>query len=90
MNPKLPTILPKLRPTQAEQIAVQNEAASEMRAESLTEVAQTADLLVQSLRWAHRAHCTDEPMAAEILLRDALGDAVRLLQRLQEIERCAQ
>jgi hypothetical protein len=90
MNPKLPTILPKLRPTQAERTAVQSEAASDMRGSYLTEAAQTADLLVQAVRAAHRAHCSDTTSAMELLLRDAMADAVRMLQRLQEIERCAQ
>lgn len=58
--------------------------------EPLTKAAQTANLLVQDLREAHKAACDDQP-ALEILLRKLLGDAAGVEQRLAELQsRCAE
>ena len=58
--------------------------------EPLTKAAQTANLLVQDLREAHKATGDDQP-ALEILLRKLLGDSAGLEQRLAELQsRCAE
>jgi len=58
--------------------------------EPLTKAAQTADLLVQDLREAHKSACDDQP-ALEILLRNLLGEAAGLSHRLTELPaRCAE
>ena len=58
--------------------------------EPLTKAAQTANLLVQYMREAHKATGDDQP-ALEILLRKLLGDAAGLEQQLAELQsRCAE
>lgn len=53
--------------------------------ESITKAAQSADLLARDVREAHRNSCGDNP-ALEILLRDLIADAMKVKNRLAEIE----
>jgi len=53
--------------------------------ESITKATQCADLLRDDIREAHELSCQDNPVL-EILLRQLLGDTVRLNDRLAEIE----
>lgn len=58
-----------------------------LQAESITKAAQCADLLVSDIREAHRQACESEP-ALELLLRDLIGEAVKMKNRLGELENC--
>jgi hypothetical protein len=53
--------------------------------EAITKAAQCADLLVGDIREAHKVACHENP-ALEILLRELLGDAVRIKNRLAELQ----
>ena len=53
--------------------------------ETLVKAKQTAFTLVGEIRWAQKQACQDNPVL-EILLRDLIGDAVKLQNRLAEIE----
>lgn len=57
--------------------------------ETTQAAAQAAELSMSAIRQAHRAACSDYPDQMEILLLEALGDAVKLHQRLQAIAACA-
>ena len=52
--------------------------------EATSAAAQSAELTLSAVREAHQASCADGG-AMELLLREALGDAVRLYQRLDLI-----
>ncbi len=58
------------------------------QAETITKATQCADLLVSDIRDAHCHACDDDP-ALEILLRDLIGDAVKIKHRLSEIQNCS-
>jgi hypothetical protein len=53
--------------------------------ETITKAAQTADLLASDIREAHSQACGENP-ALEILLRDLIADAMKVRNRLAEIE----
>ena len=53
--------------------------------ETITKAAQCADLLVSDIREAHKVACHENP-ALEILLRELLGDVVRIKNRLAELQ----
>lgn len=55
--------------------------------ESITKAAQSADLLAGDIREAHSQACGQNP-AVEILLRDLIVDAMKVRNRLTEIETC--
>lgn len=55
--------------------------------ETLTKAAQSADLLASDIRDAHSQACGENP-ALEILLRDLIADAMKLRNRLAEVEAC--
>ena len=55
--------------------------------ESITKATQCSSLLYDDIRETHKISCHDNP-ALEILLRELLGDAARLKNRLVEIESC--
>jgi hypothetical protein len=55
--------------------------------ESISKAAQAADLLVSDVREAHSQACGENP-ALEILLRDLIADAMKVRNRLAEIEVC--
>jgi len=55
--------------------------------ETITKAAQTADMLANDIREAHGQAC-DENLVLEILLRDLIGDSMKLRNRLAEIEAC--
>ena len=57
--------------------------------ETITKAKQTANLLKGDIREAQRQACQDDPVL-EILLRELIGDAVKLQNRLAEIEACFQ
>ena len=57
--------------------------------EAITKAAQCADLLLSDIRDAHKLACRDNPLL-EILLRELLGDAVKIKNRLAELEGCHQ
>lgn len=57
--------------------------------ESITKATQCAALLRDDIREAHKSSCEDNPVL-EILLRELLGDAARLNNRLAELEACIQ
>jgi hypothetical protein len=63
---------------------------TEHLAELCTKAAQTAQMTVSDLRQAHVAACDDKESALEVLIRDAMRDAVALSTRLDTIARCAQ
>jgi hypothetical protein len=52
--------------------------------EAITEAAQCSDLLVSDIREAHKFACRDNP-ALEILLRELLGETMRIKNRLAEL-----
>lgn len=54
-----------------------------------TQAAQSAQLTASAVRAAHKASCWPETDAIQILLVEALADAVKLQQRLEAIETCA-
>ena len=56
-----------------------------MNPEYITKATQCSSLLYDDIREAHKASCQDNPIL-EILLRELLGDAMRLKNRLAEIE----
>jgi|GEM_PF-1583366 len=58
-----------------------------MNPESITKATQCASLLYDDIREAHKISCRSNPVLS-ILLRDLLGDTVRLKNRLAEIESC--
>ena len=55
--------------------------------ESLTKAAQTVEILAGEIRGAHSQSCGENP-ALEILLRDLIADAMKVRNRLSEIEAC--
>jgi len=55
--------------------------------EKLTMAADSSSCLTRDLREAQRLACDKDPMV-EILLRDLLGDAVKIRNRLEQIESC--
>jgi hypothetical protein len=57
--------------------------------ETITKAKQTANLLNGDIREAHKRACQDDPVL-EILLRELIGDAVKMQNRLAEIEACFQ
>jgi hypothetical protein len=57
------------------------------QAEAITKAAQCADLLVSDIREAHKQACESD-LALEILLRDLVGEAVKIKNRLGELENC--
>jgi len=59
----------------------------QQQAESITKAAQCADLLVSDIREAQKQACESEP-ALELLLRDLIGEAVKIKNRLSELENC--
>jgi hypothetical protein len=60
----------------------------QLQSETLTKAAQCADLLVSNIRTAHKQACENEP-ALEILLRDLIGDAVKIKNSQNELEHCS-
>ncbi len=58
-----------------------------LQAESITKAAQCADLLVSDIREAHKQACESD-LALELLLRDLIGEAVKIKNRLVELENC--
>lgn len=74
----------KLYPLPSDMAAVQALAWAGHLQEVTSAAAQSADLTLSAIREAHKASCAaGGPM--ELLLREALGDAVRLHQRLEII-----
>lgn len=57
------------------------------QSETITKAAQCADLLVSDIREAHKLACEDE-LALELLLRDLIEDAVKVKNRLGELQNC--
>lgn len=55
--------------------------------QTVTKATQTADLLASEIRAAQSRSCGENP-ALEILLRDLIYDAMKLKNRLAEIEAC--
>ena len=55
--------------------------------ESVTKAAQCADLLTSDIREAHKLACRGNPLL-EVLLRELIGDAAKIKNRLAEIEGC--
>jgi hypothetical protein len=55
--------------------------------ETITKARQCAELLVGDIGEAQKRACRDNP-ALEILLRELIGDAVTVKDRLAEIEAC--
>jgi hypothetical protein len=53
--------------------------------DTVTKAAQTSDLLASHVREAHSQACGENP-ALEILLRDLIADAMKVRNRLAEIE----
>jgi hypothetical protein len=53
--------------------------------ETITKAAQCADLLTSDIREAHKLACRENPVL-EILLRELLGDAVKLDSRLAQLD----
>jgi hypothetical protein len=58
--------------------------AKQQQNEDLEKSVQTADLLVQDVKTAHRRACDDNPLLA-MVLRDCLEQSVALNRRLSEI-----
>jgi hypothetical protein len=58
-----------------------------LQAESITKAAQCADLLVSDIREAHKQACESD-LALELLLRDLIGETVKIKNRLVELENC--
>jgi hypothetical protein len=59
----------------------------QQQAETITKAAQCADLLVSDIREAHKQASENEP-ALELLLRDLIAEAVKIKNRLGELENC--
>lgn len=80
-----------LHPTAADRAAVQAEAARDVLAEYIEQAAQSAKLTASAVRQAHKAAYADQPGAAalELLLFDVIGDAVKLMHRLEAVAACA-
>jgi hypothetical protein len=57
--------------------------------EAIVKAAQCASLLYDDIREAHHLSCQDNPVL-QIVLRELLGDAARLKNRLAELESCFQ
>ena len=57
--------------------------------EALTKAAQCADLLAQDIREAHKLACKDSPFL-EILLLELIGDAMKIKNRMAQIQSCAE
>lgn len=57
--------------------------------EATTQAAQSAELTASAIRAAHKASCWPETDAIQILLVEALADAVKLQRRLEAIAACA-
>ena len=55
--------------------------------ETITKALQTADLLAGDIREAQKVACEGNP-ALEILLRDLLGQAMTIKNRLGELDAC--
>lgn len=55
--------------------------------EAITKAVQCSDLLIGDIREAHTKACQDDPVLA-IVLADLIADAVKLNQRLGELEGC--
>jgi hypothetical protein len=55
--------------------------------ENLTKAAQTASLLSDDIRTAHKASCEGE-LLLEIHLRQLISEVVNIQKRLEELERC--
>lgn len=53
--------------------------------EAVTKAGRSAEALANDIRAAHRLACDSDPML-EILLRDLIGEARKVQQRLKEIE----
>ena len=53
--------------------------------EAITQAVQCADLLTSDLREAHKLACQNDAVL-EILLRELIGDATRIKNRLVELE----
>jgi hypothetical protein len=59
----------------------------QLQSKTFTKAAQCAELLVSDLREAHKHACNNDP-ALELLLRDLIGDAMKVKNRLGELESC--
>jgi hypothetical protein len=59
----------------------------EPQLEAITKATQCSDLLVSDIREAHKLACQENPLL-EILLRDLIGEAVKINRRLAELEGC--
>jgi hypothetical protein len=55
--------------------------------ETITKAAQCADLLTSDIREAHKMACQDDPVL-EIMLRELIGDAAKIKNRLTELQGC--
>ena len=60
---------------------------AERQTETVTKALQTADLLAGDIRDAQKVACEGNP-ALEILLRDLLGQAMTIKNRLGELDAC--
>lgn len=58
------------------------------QAETITKAEQCAQLLVGDIQEAHKKASGAEP-ALEILLRDLVGDAAKIHDRLLELQKCS-
>ncbi len=58
-----------------------------LQLETITKAAQCAELLESDIREAHKLACEDEAVL-EILLRELLGEAAKLKNRLVELGSC--
>lgn len=68
-------------------MAVKPVPSRELRRRSLLVVAQTANTLIEQLRWNYSAACQDDPILAMVLL-GRLESATRIKAKLCEIVTC--
>ncbi len=55
--------------------------------EAIAKATQCSDLLISDIREAHKLACQGNPLL-EILLRDLIGESVKINRRLAELEGC--
>jgi hypothetical protein len=55
--------------------------------EAIVKATQCSDLLTTDIRQAHSLACRENPLL-EVILREIIGDAVRINRRLAELEAC--
>ena len=55
--------------------------------ESIVKAVQTSDLLTGDIRETHKLACRENPLL-EIVLRELIGESVRINRRLAEIQGC--